>query len=223
MASTVVQATVREHLGKNENRRLRAGGRIPGVVYGQGITPMAISVDPRDIYRILHSDAGRNTIFKLDVAGTSRDVLIRDMQLDPLRDTLVHADFQAIAMDQTMAFDVPVEPIGTAKGVKTGGGLLEVVLRTIQVECLPGDVPQHIAVDVNDLDIGGTVRISQLQVDTEKVKILNDPDLVVLSVVLPAAEKVEEVVAPVEEAATAEPEVIKKGKAEEEEEAGKKE
>jgi large subunit ribosomal protein L25 len=182
---------------------------------------MAISVDPRDIHRILHSESGRNTIFKLDVAGTARDVLIRDMQLDPIRDTLVHADFQAIAMDQTMAFDVPVEPIGTAKGVKTGGGLLELVLRTIQVECLPGNVPQHITVDVNDLDIGGTVRVSQLQVDTEKVKIMNDPDLVVLSVVLPAAEKVEEVVAPTEEAAV-EPEVIKKGKAEEEaEEAGK--
>jgi len=188
-------------------------------MYGRGITPTAVSVDPRDIHRILHSDTGRNTIFKLDVDGTSRDVLIRDMQLDPLRDTLLHADFQAIAMDQTMEFDVPVEPIGTAKGVKTGGGLLEVVLRTVQVECLPGDVPQHIAVDVNDLEVGGTVRISQLTVDTEKIKILNDPDLVVLSVVLPAAEKVEEVAAPTEEATT-EPEVIKKGKAEEEE-AGK--
>jgi len=220
MANTVVQATVRETLGKNSNRRLRAGGRIPGVVYGRGITPIAVSVDPRDIHRILHSDTGRNTIFKLDVDGTSQDVLIRDMQLDPLRDTLVHADFQAIAMDQTMVFDVPVEPLGTAKGVKTGGGLLELVLRTVQVECLPGNVPQHIAIDVNDLDIGGTVRISQLQVDTEKMKILNDPDLVVLSVVLPAAEKVEEVVAAPTEEATTEPEVIKKGKAEEEE-AGK--
>ncbi|MFB3904846.1 MAG: 50S ribosomal protein L25 [Acidobacteriota bacterium] len=220
MADTVVQATVRQTIGKNENRRLRARGRIPGVVYGRGITPIAVSVDPRDIHRILHSDTGRNTIFKLDVDGTSRDVLIRDMQLDPLHDTLVHADFQAIAMDETMVFDVPVEPVGTAKGVKTGGGLLEVVLRTIQVECLPGDVPQHIAVDVNDLDVGGTIRVSQLQVDAEKIKILNDPDLVVLSVVLPAAEKVEEVAAPAEEEAAAEPEVIKKGKAEEEE-AGK--
>lgn len=219
MANTVVQATVRETLGKNENRRLRAGGRIPGVVYGRGITPMSVSVDPRDIYRILHSETGRNTIFKLEVDGNSQDVLIRDMQLDPLRDTLVHADFQAIAMDETMEFDVPVEPVGTAKGVKTGGGLLELVLRTIQVECLPGNVPQHITVDVADLDIGGTVRVSQLQVDSEKIKILNDPDLVVLSVVLPAAEKVEEVAAPTEEA-TVEPEVIKKGKAEEEE-AGK--
>lgn len=219
MSNTVVQATVRETVGKNENRRLRAGGRIPGVVYGRGITPISVSVDPRDIHRILHSGTGRNTIFKLDVAGTSRDVLIRDLQLDPLRDTLVHADFQAIAMDQTMTFDIPVEPIGTAKGVKTGGGLLEVVLRTIQVECLPGDVPQHIAVEVSDLDIGGTIRISQLQVDTSKIKILNDPDLVVLNVALPALEKVEEVAAPVE-AETAEPEVIKKGKAEEEE-AGK--
>jgi large subunit ribosomal protein L25 len=221
MANTVVQATVREAVGKNKNRRLRAGGRIPAVVYGHGMTPVAVSVDPRDIYRILHSDSGRNTIFTLDVAGTSRDVLIRDMQLDPLRDTLVHADFQAIAMDQTMVFDVPVEPIGTAKGVKTGGGLLEVVLRTIQIECLPGNVPQHIPVDVTNLDIGGTIRVSQLQVDSEKITILNDPDLVVLSVALPAAEKVEEVAAPVEEEAAAEPEVIKRGKAEEEEQAGK--
>ncbi|RPI29153.1 MAG: 50S ribosomal protein L25 [Acidobacteria bacterium] len=216
MANTVVQATVREAVGKNKNRRLRSSGRIPGVVYGRGITPVSVSVDPRDIHRILHSGSGRNTIFKLDIDGTSRDVLIRDLQLDPLKDTLVHADFQAIAMDQAMVFEVPVEALGSAKGVKTGGGLLEIVMRTIEVECLPGDVPEHIQIDVSDMDIGDTQRVSQLKVDASKIKILNDPDLVVLSVVLPAAEKVEEVAVPTEEA-TSEPEVIKKGKAEEEE------
>jgi len=175
---------------------------------------VAISVDPRDIHRILHSESGRNTIFKLNIGDTSRDVLIRDFQLDPLRDTLMHADFQAIAMDQTMEFEVPVETVGTAKGVKTGGGILDIVLRVIDVECLPADVPDHIRIDVKDLEVGDVVRVNQLEVDKSKVKILSDPDLVVINISLPAAEKAEEVPAAGEEAA-AEPEVIRRGKEEE--------
>jgi large subunit ribosomal protein L25 len=219
MAKTVVvYAKVRNEFGKNPNRRLRANGLIPGVVYGRSMDAVAVTVDPRDIHRILHSDSGRNTIFKLDVEGASKDVLIRDFQLDPIRDTLVHADFQAIAMDQAMVFEVPVEPVGMAAAVKAAGGLLDVVLRTIEVECLPADVPDHIRIDVSNMNVGDSLRISQVQVDTSKLRILNDPDLTVINVSLPAIEKVEEAPAPEaeEEVATAEPEVIKKGKAEEE-------
>ena len=220
MAKTlVVQAKVRKEFGKNHNRRLRAQGMIPGTVYGHKMEAVSVTVDPKEIHRILHSDSGRNTIFKLKVEGSSHDVLIRDFQLDPLRDTLLHADFQAIAMDQAMTFEVPVEPVGVSKGVKTSGGILDVVLRTIEIECLPADVPDQIEIDVTDLDIGDSVRVSQLKVDTSKLKILNDSNLVVINVSMPAIEKVEE--APVAEVAegeeaAAEPEVIKKGKAEEE-------
>jgi len=212
--TVVVEATRRGEFGKNSNRRLRSTGRIPAVIYGRGLDPVPVTVDPRDVSRILHSDTGRNTIFKLNIEGTSRDVLIRDFQLDPVRDSLVHADFQAIAMDQTMTFQVPVEMIGDAKGVKAAGGTLDLVMRTIEVECLPGDVPQNIAVEVEALQIGDSVRVRQLKVDETKVKILSEPDLVVLTVSAPVAEEAPPAPA---EAEVAEPEVIKKGKGEEEE------
>jgi large subunit ribosomal protein L25 len=216
MANTlVIQASVRTALGKNQNRRLRNQGQIPGTVYGRGMEPVSVSVDPRSISRILHSESGRNTIFKLEIEGTSRDVLIRDFQLHPIKSTLVHADFQAIAMDQTMVFEVPVEAVGTAKGVKAEGGMLDLVLRSISLECLPADVPDHILIDVSELEVGDSVRVAQLQVDTSKLTILNDPDLVVINLTLPTTERVEEEVAATEEEGT-EPQVIRKGKAEEE-------
>jgi large subunit ribosomal protein L25 len=213
--TVVVQATRRDEFGKNSNRRLRITGRIPAVIYGRGLDPVPVTVDPRDVSRILHSDTGRNTIFKLNIEGTARDVLIRDFQLDPVRDSLVHADFQAIAMDQTMAFQVPVEMVGEAKGVKAAGGTLDLVMRTIEVECLPGDVPQSITVQVDELQIGDAVRVRQLTVDETKIKILSEPDLVVLTVSAPVIEEAPPV--PVAEGEAVEPEVIKKGKGEEEE------
>jgi large subunit ribosomal protein L25 len=216
MANTlVVQASVRTGLGKNQNRRLRTAGQIPGVVYGRGMDALSVTVDPREISRILHSDSGRNTIFKLEIDGESRDVLIRDFQLDPIKSTLLHADFQSIAMDRTMVFDVPIEAVGTAKGVKTEGGLLDIVLKTISLECLPADVPDHLRVDVSGLEVGDSIRVSQLQVDTSKITILNDPDLVVINLVLPTVERVEEVAATGEEPEV-EPQVIRKGKTDEE-------
>jgi len=215
MATTVVvQATKRQEFGKNSNRRLRVSGKIPAVIYGRGMEPVPVTVNPRDVSKILHSDTGRNTIFKLDIDGSSKDVLIRDYQLDPIRDSLVHADFQAIAMDQTMVFQVPVEAVGDAKGVKASGGTLDLVMRTIEVECLPGDVPQSVTLEVGELEIGDSVRVRQLKVDESKIKILSDPDLVVLTVSAPVAEEAPPAPA---EGETAEPEVIKKGKGEEEE------
>ncbi len=213
--TVVVEATRRDEFGKNSNRRLRTSGRIPAVIYGRGLDPVPVTVDPRDVSKILHSDTGRNTIFKLNIEGTARDVLIRDFQLDPVRDSLVHADFQAIAMDQTMTFQVPVETVGEAKGVKAAGGTLDLVMRTIEVECLPGDVPQSLTIQVDELQIGDAVRVRQLKVDETKVKILSEPDLVVLTVSAPVVEEAPP--APVAEGEAVEPEVIKKGKGEEEE------
>lgn len=211
-----VWAEPRKELGKNANRRLRAGGKIPAVVYGASFASAAVSVDPKDLYRILHSESGRNTIFKLDIAGENRDVLIKDFQVHPVQGNLLHADFQTIALDQLMVFEVPVEVVGVAKGVKETGGVLDMVVRQIELQCLPRDVPDRIRLDVASLEIGDSIRVAELQVDASKITVLSDPDLVVVTVVPPHVEKEPEVVV---EAVVAEPEVIKKGKAEEEEEA----
>lgn len=214
MADKVLEATPRTEMGKNASRRLRARGRIPAVVYGHDMETVAVSVDPKDVVRILQSDTGRNTIFQLQLEGKPTDVLIRDYQLDPVKGNLIHADFQRVVMDEAMVFEVPIEVVGTAKGVKLGGGVLDLVLREIEVECLPGDVPEHIEVEVSELDIGDALRVSDLKVDTSKVQILSEPDLVVLTVVPP---RVEEAL-PVTEEEMAEPELVRKGKAEAEEE-----
>jgi large subunit ribosomal protein L25 len=219
MAEIVVSAEKRRELGKNANRRIRSLGKIPAVVYGRGVEATAISVDPRDVHRILHSETGHNTIFKLRVDSDATDVLIKDYQLDPVRDSLLHADFQVISMDRKMTFEVPIQAVGTASGVKTGG-ILDTVLREIQVECLPGDVPDHIRVDVTELDIGDSVRVAELQVETSRVNMISEPDLVVLTVVAPHVEAEPEV----EEEEVAEPELVgANGEEEEKEEQAKEE
>ena len=209
MAEFVVEAEVRVEFGKNASRRLRATGKIPAVVYGRNFESARITVDPKRVTEVLASESGRNTIFTLRYGGKSTDVLIKDFQLDPLKGTLVHADFQHVSMDELMHFRVPVEVSGSSVGVKAGG-VLDLVLREIEVECLPGDVPDEISVAVDDLDIGDAVRVSELKLDSEKIRILTDPDLVVLTVVPPRIE--EEAV--VEEAEVAEPEVIRRGRVE---------
>jgi large subunit ribosomal protein L25 len=215
MAEFVVEADKRVEFGKNASRRLRATGRIPGVVYGRNFETVSVAVDPKRITEVLASESGRNTIFSLRFGGRSTDVLIKDYLLDPLKGTLLHADFQHVSMDELMDFRVPVEISGSPVGVKSGG-VLDLVLRDIEVECLPGDVPDEIVVRVDDLDIGDAIRVSELKVESDKVKILTDPDLVVLTVVPPRAEEelVEE-----EEEAVAEPEVVRRGRVEPGEEA----
>ncbi|MFQ5928565.1 MAG: 50S ribosomal protein L25 [Acidobacteriota bacterium] len=216
MADIVVEAEERRELGKNANRRLRAEGKIPAVVYGRGLDTLPLSVNPKDLDRILHSETGHNTIFKLEFGGGSKDVLIKDYQLDPIDGNLLHADFQAVAMDQAMIFEVPVQTVGTSQGVKAGG-VLDIVLREIEMECLPQDVPDHVRVDVSELDVGDSVRVGDLQIDTPKIAVLSDPELVVLTIVPPHVEREVEEVVEVEEE-VAEPELIKKGKVEAEEE-----
>lgn len=220
MAKITVQAEERQEVGKGANRRLRTQGKIPAVLYGQGLEAQSVSVDSRDVDHILCSETGHNTIFKLQVGNNSTDVLIRDYQLDPVEGSLLHADFQAVALDKKMAFAVPVQAVGTASGV-TAGGMLDIVLREIELECFPTDVPDHIPVDVTQLEIGDSVRVEALQIDLSKISVLSDPDLVILSVVPPHVEEEPEVIP--EEEELEEPELIKKGKAEEEEEEKKTE
>jgi large subunit ribosomal protein L25 len=218
MAQIVIQTESRKPGGKNVNRRLRYAGRIPAVLYGQGTEPLPLTVDPEVVKEILYSDSGRNTIFAVSVDGGSQtNAMVKDYQLDPVRGNLIHADFLQIAMDKALELTVPVEIIGESEGVKLGG-LMDIVTREIEIECLPGDIPESIKVDITGLKINDNIRVKSLPTDP-KVKILTDPDVVIVTIVPPLKEEVA-VEAPVE---TAEPEVIKKGKtAEEGEEEGEK-
>ncbi len=220
MAQMTVQAEAREQVGKGSNRRLRAQGRIPAVLYGHGIESLAVSVEIRDVDQVLRSEAGHNTIFKLHLGESSNDVLIKAYQLDPIKGTLLHADFLTVSMDEKMSFAVPVQIQGTAEGVKAGG-VLDIVLREIEMECFPADLPDHIAIDVSDLEIGDSVRVGALDIDSAELTLLSDSSLVVLSVVPPHVEKEPEELELEEEELlegeeAAEPEVIKKGKETEE-------
>ena len=217
MSQMEVVAEVREELGKNANRRLRAEGKIPAVVYGSDLDNASLSVDPKELVQILQSETGHNTIFKLKVGSKAADVLIQDYQLDPVRGNLIHADFQTIKMDELHEFEVPIHAEGVPSGVKNQGGVMDIILREIDVSCLPSDVPDFIPVDVTELDIGDAIRVEDLQVDP-KVEILSEPERVVVTVVPPHVEEEPEEEELEEELEAAEPEVIGKGKAEDEEE-----
>ncbi|MDM7996970.1 MAG: 50S ribosomal protein L25 [Acidobacteriota bacterium] len=210
---TVIEAQLRTPGGKNANNRLRKAGKIPAVIYGPGKQPVVVSVNPQDVKTILHSESGRNTIFGISVDGVGQNnAMVKDYQLDPVHGNLIHADFLEIAMDRLLILTVNVEIVGEAEGVKLDGGIMDIVTRSIEVECLPSDIPESIKVDVSKLKINDYVRVKNLQVD-EKVKVLSDPEIVVVTIVPPTKEE-----APAEAAAaeTAEPEVIKKGKTAEE-------
>ena len=214
----------REGRGKNAARRLRAAGRIPGIVYGarkDGREPegVPVAVDPKEVLRILHSESGANTLINLKLDGGQSRVMVKEYQIDPVTHQLMHADFYQLAMDRAITVTVPILVKGEPKGVKQQGGMLDFVTREIQVQCLPTDIPERIDIDVSELMLHQAVRLRDLP-ENPKWKPLNDPDTMLVHVVLP---KVEEVVAaPEAEAAAAaapvaaEPEVIKKGKAEKE-------
>ncbi len=214
MAEVTVDAEIRQEFGKNANRRTRASGRIPAIVYGSGLDSIAVSVDPKDLERILRTGAGHNTIFKLTFEGNAKNVLIRDFQVDPVTEEFLHADFHTVIMDQLMTFQVPVEAVGIAEGVKLYGGVLDTVLREIELECLPTDLPDHIRVDVNHLGVGDSLRVGDVEFDESKIQVLSDSGQVVFNVIPPAVEEEAEEEEVVEE--EAEPEVRKKGKADEE-------
>lgn len=208
-------AEERKDLGKNNSGRLRRQGKIPAVVYGQGREARSVSVDPKKVTAILYSESGHNTIFKLNFgSGEPLNVMIKSYQLDPIKGHLLHADLLTISMDKKMKFMVPIEVVGEPSGVKNSGGVLDLIRREIEVECLPGDVPDSIAVNVEHLEINDHIRIGEIQYDSSKFEILEDANQTVVTILPP---RMEEVVAPVavEEAATVEPEVIKKGKIEE--------
>jgi large subunit ribosomal protein L25 len=209
---TVIEAQLRTAGGKNANKRLRKSGRIPAVIYGPGRQPVVVSVDPDVVQTILHSETGRNTIIGISVDGSEQsNAMVKDYQLDPVRGNLIHTDFLEIAMDRLLELTVNIEIVGEAEGVKLDGGIMDIVTRSIDVECLPSDIPESIKVDVSHLKINDYIRVKNLETHA-KVKILTEPEVVVVTIVPPIKEEV-----PVEAAPeVAEPEVIKKGKTTEE-------
>jgi len=214
-ATNAVEATLREASDKNAARRLRASGMIPAVVYGAGKDPRTIAVDPKAILKILHSGSGHNTIFDLSLDGEQSKVMVVDWQYEPVKEHLLHVDLKRIDMTRKMEVSVPVHVEGEAMGVKISGGMLDVVMREVRVECLPFDIPSHIAVDVTELDAGHAIRVSDLP-QIALVQYLDDADAVVVHVTH-IKEEVAEAETGEAVAGAAEPEVIKKGKAESEE------
>ncbi len=214
-----VTAEPRSTRGKNEARRLRVKGMAPGVLYGAQRDAVPISVNPRELNKILHSGTGHNTIFNLSVQGLEdTPAMIVDWQNDPVRENLLHVDLKRIDLSQKISVKIRVQTTGEPKGVKIQGGLLEVVTREIEIECLPDEIPELYTIDVTELMIGQHLRASEIPLGGE-VKLVSLPDQVIAHVV---ALKAEEEVAPAEGAVAAtpaEPEVIKKGKKEEEGEA----
>ena len=227
-----VAAEVRTSRGKNEARRTRRAGQIPAVIYGSFQEPVSIAVNPRDITKITHSNTGYNTIFNLVIqGGESTPVMLVDRQVDPVKGVLLHADFKRIDLTKRLRVSIPVHTTGEAAGVKVQGGLLEVITRAIEIECLPDEIPEGFTVDVTELMIGQAKRASDVAL-TGSMRLVSAPETVIAHSVAMRAEEVVEPVAaeaaavtPEAGAAAAEPEVIKKGKKEEEapaEEKGKK-
>jgi large subunit ribosomal protein L25 len=218
----VVTAEVRTSRGKNEARRTRRAGQIPAVVYGAYKDPISVSVDPREIVKIIRSKTGLNTIFTLAVKdGETTPAMVLDQQVDPIKGHLLHADLKRIDLTKRIKITVPVHTAGEPKGVKVQGGLLEIITRSIEIECLPDEIPQDFTVDVSELLIGQSKRASDVGL-SGSMKLIGPPDTVIAHVVAlraeeaPAAAEAAPGAAPAAGEKAAEPEVIKKGKKEEE-------
>ena len=215
-----VSAERRDSRGKNEARRLRVKGLAPAILYGANRPALAVSVSPKDVTKILHSSTGHNTIFNLTIHGVEdTPAMIVDWQNDPVRDTLLHIDLKRIDLSKRIEVKVRVQATGEPEGVKVQGGLLEIVTREVEIECLPNEIPDSFTVDVSQLMIGQNLRAGEIPL-SGSMKLLSSPDQVIAHVVVMKAEA-EPVAAEAtaEVAAPAEPEVIKKGKKEEEPEA----
>ena len=216
-----LEATRRDTIGKNEARRTRRGGLVPAVLYGAtsdgAREATAIAVNPRALLRILHSESGANTLISLKLAGAGDTrVLVKEFQLDPVSHEVLHADFYRVAMDRAIQVTIPVIVKGEPKGVKQQGGVLEFIRREIEIECLPGDIPENVEVNVDELMLHQGIRVRELTLNP-KWKPVSDPDMMLVHVIMPKAEEAPATAdaAAAVPVAPAEPEVIKKGKKEE--------
>jgi large subunit ribosomal protein L25 len=214
----------RHGVGKGNAKRLRRAGQVPAILYG-GAEPINVAVAPRDIYRLIHGHEGSTQLLSVAFEGTSesRMAIIRDLQYDPVSEDLIHVDLQEVAMDRAIQVSVAVHHVGEAVGVKETFGILEMILREVQVSCLPGNIPDLLEADVSNLRIGDVLTVKDLKAP-EGVRILNDPNQAVATVAPPAAEEVTTPAAATTEvaAAPAEPEVLTERKPKDEKEADEK-
>ena len=214
----IVKATLREGRGKNDSRRARRNGQVPVTIYGGTGEAVAALATLSDLAAILRSDTGRNTIFTVDIEGVeATEVMFADRQIDPVRSRLVHADFKRLVKGEKIQATVPLRLVGEPIGVREEAGVLEQIIRQVEIRCQPRDIPEHLDVDVTNLGVHDVLHISDIPA-SEGVEILTEADTVIATVSVIKEEVVE--VAPVEGEAPAEPEVIGKGKKEEEGEGG---
>jgi len=221
--SLEIKAEKRENFGKNASRVVRREGRVPAILYGPGLDSVALILDKKDMFSILKSEAGENTLFVVSFNSEKKDVMIKELQINPVSDELIHVDLIQITMDKAVRIAVPIALVGEAVGVKMEGGFVDFSSREIEIECLPKDIPENIEVDISELHLHQSVKIGDIS-PPERTKITSDLELVVVLIQAPTKE--EEVVVEEEEeeevmAEGEEPEVIKKDTVEEEE--GKKE
>lgn len=196
MAQTfTLNATHRSESGKNAMRRLRKAGNVPGIVFGRSGETTPVSFNPKELLKILHSDSGFNTIFTLNVEGADKPlspmVIVKEYQLEPVTHNFLHVSFYRVRMDRLMEVEIPIQVVGISPGVKNEGGTLDLVMREIEVRCLPADIPEHITVDISNLHMNDTVRVKDLDIP-EKVEVLEEEEGVVLHISPP--KKVVEVV-----------------------------
>jgi large subunit ribosomal protein L25 len=187
MAEVTLKAVKRDDTGKGPARRSRASGRVPAIVYGRGMDPVAIEVDRREFVTALHTDAGLNVLLNIEVDGSSTTAITRELQRDPVKGTLLHADFVQIDLKEAIEVEVPVHLVGESPGAKEGG-VLDNPLFTLSVRCLPTNVPESIDADISGLEIGDSLRVSELRV-SEDFEILNNPESVVAHVSAPITEE----------------------------------
>lgn len=209
-SSISLDAQARPVSGKETARKLRRAGLVPVTLYGGGGEAASGSVSRREFSAIIRKQ-GRNSIFNLNLEGNATPVKVADLQLHPVRGTLMHLDLMRISLTEKTEFEVRVEPTGEAQGVRLDGGILDQPTHTLKIRCLPTDVPQEIEIDVTGLNVGDHFRVSDLQIDREKIEVLADDEQVLATVV---AQRAEEVVADAGDEPV-EPEVIKKGKTDE--------
>lgn len=214
-----IKGEKREVFGKNASRRIRIEGRVPAILYGADTPSIPLIVAKNEIIKILKSESGENTIFKISFNSESRDAMIKELQTDPSTDEILHVDLIQIAMDKAIEVSVPVVPVGEAVGVKSEGGFIDFITREVEIECLPKDIPEHIEIDISDLHVHQSLKVEDIR-PPEGVEILSDMDAVLILIDVPHKE--EEIVEEEEEeevmAEEEEPEVIKKEKEEGEEE-----
>lgn len=218
--SLFIKSETRDAFGKNASRRIRRSGMIPAVLYGEGAESVSLILDKKDIIKVLKSETGENTLFKIGLGGGEKDAMIKAVQIDPTTDEILHADLIRIAMDKAIRVMVPIEVTGEAYGVKTEGGFVDFMTREVEVECLPAAIPERLTVDITGLHLHQSLKVGEIALP-EGVKLISEPGAVAVLIQVPHEEKVE--AKPEEEAAVeaaapaaAEPEVIKKERKKEE-------